>query len=99
MPPLVIRTHTAGGDFGRLRAEFELAEARAVDPVDSAVRREDPTYLPFVTIDPPGAKDLDQAMLIERTAGGFRVHYAIADLAAFVPPGGPIDRAPPRPGQ
>jgi VacB/RNase II family 3'-5' exoribonuclease len=110
MPPLVIRTHTAGGDFGRLRAEFELpesfspdilaeAEAAAVDPLESAVRREDATDLPFVTIDPPGAKDLDQAMLIERTAGGFRVHYAIADLAAFVPPGGPIDREARRRGQ
>jgi len=110
VPPLVIRTHTAGGDFGRLRAEFELpesfspdvlaaAEAAAVDPIESVVRREDATDLPFVTIDPPGAKDLDQAMLIERTESGFRVHYAIADLAAFVPPDGPIDRAARRRGQ
>jgi VacB/RNase II family 3'-5' exoribonuclease len=110
VPPLVIRTHTAGGDFGRLRAEFELpesfspdvlaeAEAAAVDPLDSAGGREDATDLPFVTIDPPGSKDLDQAMLIERTASGFRVHYAIADLAAFVPPDGPIDREARRRGQ
>jgi VacB/RNase II family 3'-5' exoribonuclease len=106
----VIRTHTAGGDFGRLRAEFELpesfspdvlaeAEAAAVDPLESVIRREDATDLPFVTIDPPGAKDLDQAMLIERTASGFRVHYAIADLAAFVPPDGPLDREARRRGQ
>jgi VacB/RNase II family 3'-5' exoribonuclease len=110
VPPLVIRTHTAGGDFGRLRAEFELpesfspdvlaaAEAAAVDPIESVVRREDATDLPFVTIDPPGAKDLDQAMLIQRTESGFRVHYAIADLAAFVPPGGPIDREARKRGQ
>lgn len=103
MPPLVIRTHSAGGDFGPLRAEFVLpesfgpdvlaeAEAAVLDPLASAGRREDATDLPFVTIDPPGAKDLDQAMVIERTAGGFRVHYAIADLAAFVPPGGALDR-------
>ncbi|HEV7978424.1 RNB domain-containing ribonuclease [Amycolatopsis sp.] len=106
----MIRTHTAGGDFGRLRAEFELpesfspdvlaeAEAAAVDPIESVIRREDATDLPFVTIDPPGAKDLDQAMLIERTESGFRVHYAIADLATFVPPGGPIDREARKRGQ
>jgi VacB/RNase II family 3'-5' exoribonuclease len=70
-----------------------------MDPLESAGRREDATDLPFVTIDPPGAKDLDQAMLIERTAAGFRVHYAIADLAAFVSPGGPLDREARRRGQ
>ncbi|MCU1686117.1 MAG: ribonuclease [Amycolatopsis sp.] len=110
VPPLVIRTHIAGGDFGRLRAEFELpesfspevlaeAEAAAIDPVESAGEREDATHLPFVTIDPPGAKDLDQAMLVERIETGFRVHYAIADLAAFVRPDGPMDRAARRRGQ
>ena len=103
MPPLVIRTHSAGGDFGPLRAEFVLpesfgpdvlaeAEAAVLDPLASTGEREDATHLPFVTIDPPGAKDLDQAMVIERTVRGFRVHYAIADLAAFVPPGGALDR-------
>ncbi len=111
VPPLVIRTHTAGGDFGRLRAEFLLpetfgpdvlaeAEAAVVDPLEAAGEREDATGLPFVTIDPPGAKDLDQAMLIERVeGGGFRVHYAIADLAAFIPPGGALDKEARRRGQ
>lgn len=47
--------------------------------------------LPFVTIDPEGSMDLDQAVHIERTADGFRVHYAIADVAAWVVPGGAID--------
>lgn len=111
VPPLVIRTHAAGGDFGRLRAEFSLpesfgpdvlaeAEATVVDPLESAGEREDATGLPFVTIDPPGSKDLDQAVLIERAeGGGFRVHYAIADLAAFVPAGGALDKEARRRGQ
>jgi len=47
--------------------------------------------LPFVTIDPPESLDLDQALHIERSADGFLVHYAIADVAAFVRPGGPMD--------
>ena len=35
--------------------------------------------------------DLDQAMHLERLGDGFRVHYAIADVAAFLRPGGPLD--------
>ena len=47
---------------------------------------------PLVTLDPPGARDLDQAFAIERrSGGGWRVWYAIADVAAFVDAGGPID--------
>ena len=51
----------------------------------------DRTDIPLVTIDPPGSMDLDQAMSIERNGDGWRVHYAIADVAAFVAPGGAID--------
>jgi exoribonuclease R len=51
----------------------------------------DRTDIPFVTIDPPGSMDLDQAMHIERNGDGWRVHYAIADVGAFVAPGGAID--------
>ncbi len=51
----------------------------------------DLTDIEFVTIDPPGATDLDQAVHLERTASGYRVHYAIADVPGFVEPGGAID--------
>ncbi|MFL6172309.1 MAG: RNB domain-containing ribonuclease [Marmoricola sp.] len=51
----------------------------------------DRTDLAFVTIDPVGSMDLDQAMHLERDGDGYVVHYAIADVAAFVEPGGPID--------
>lgn len=51
----------------------------------------DRTDLPFVTIDPPGSMDLDQAMYLERLGGGYRVYYAIADVAAFVTAGDPVD--------
>lgn len=59
----------------------------------------DLTDLELVTIDPPGSRDLDQALFVERTGSGFRVHYAIADVAAFVQPGGPVDREAHRRGQ
>jgi len=53
----------------------------------------DRTDLPMLTIDPPGSRDLDQALHLERRDdGGFRVWYAIADVAAFVTPGGALDR-------
>lgn len=51
----------------------------------------DRTDLALITIDPPGAMDLDQAMYLERSADGFRVYYAIADVAAFVSAGDPVD--------
>jgi exoribonuclease R len=38
-----------------------------------------------------GARDLDQALHIERDGDGYVVHYAIADVAAFVSPGDPVD--------
>ncbi|MFJ6795584.1 RNB domain-containing ribonuclease [Streptomyces sp. NPDC091268] len=52
----------------------------------------DATDLPLFTVDPPTSRDLDQAMhLARRSGGGYRVHYAIADVAAFVTPTGALD--------
>ncbi len=51
----------------------------------------DRTDIALVTIDPPGSMDLDQALFLERSAGGYRVHYAIADVAAFVVAGDAVD--------
>lgn len=66
------------------------AERAAAQPVAVG---EDATDLPLVTVDPPGAKDLDQAMYLERDGDGYLVHYAIADPASFVRPGGALDAA------
>lgn len=51
----------------------------------------DRTDLPLVTIDPPGSMDLDQALHLARDGDGYVLSYAIADLAAFVTPGDPVD--------
>lgn len=66
-------------------ADVEESLAAATLPDD------DQTDLPLVTIDPPGARDLDQALHIARDGDGFRVRYAIASLGTFVRPGGPLD--------
>ncbi|HEY8294981.1 MAG TPA: RNB domain-containing ribonuclease [Micrococcaceae bacterium] len=59
----------------------------------------DLTALPFITIDPPGSQDLDQAMFLQRNAQGYLVHYAIADVPSYVPPGGALDEETRRRGQ
>ncbi len=56
-------------------------------------RREDLRRLPLVTIDPPDAKDHDDALWAERLPdGGYRVVVAIADVSHFVRPETALDR-------
>lgn len=72
------------GAFGAAaQAEAEAAAAR--EPEGERVE------IAFVTIDPPGSRDLDQAVHIERRGDGHRVRYAIADVGAWVTPGGALD--------
>jgi exoribonuclease R len=95
-------------DFARVRADLDVpagfppdvvAEADAVlargpvlPPDVSAATRRDARDLELVTIDPAGSRDLDQAFHAERQGSGFLVQYAIADVGAFVTPGGALDR-------
>lgn len=83
-----------------LRTELKIPTTfpkRVLSAADEAAAKppppaQDRTDLPLFTIDPPTSKDLDQAMHLERRAGGgYRVHYAIADVAAFVEAGRPLD--------
>lgn len=78
----------------------EAAETRAAEAVrHPRLPTLDRTDIPFVTLDPPGAMDLDQALHVERRGGGYRVHYAIADVAAFVQPGDAVDQEAHRRGE
>ena len=77
--------------------EVAAAAAEAVArPRLPALDRRD---IPLLTLDPPGAMDLDQALHIERLGSGYRVYYAIADVAAFVTPGDAVDREARRRGE
>ncbi|MEZ5382650.1 MAG: RNB domain-containing ribonuclease [Microthrixaceae bacterium] len=67
------------------------AAARASDRFSEG--RADATHLALVAVDPPGARDLDQAFALEESEDGWVLHYAIADVAAFVVPGDPVDLA------
>ncbi len=86
-------------DFSVLRRELTLpgefpqsarAEAEAAAK-ETPLPGTDLTDVPFVTIDPASSRDLDQALHLSRRGGGYRVRYAIADVAAYVRPGGPLE--------
>ncbi len=110
MPSLRLITPSAGAlaaAFASLRAELELVAEFPAAVESEALRisterrlpEADATDIPFVTVDPPGSTDLDQAMHLERDGVGYRVRYAIADVPAFVVPGGGIDEEARRRGQ
>ena len=68
-----------------------------VDPAAAGIV--DLREIEFLTIDPAGSTDLDQALHLERTASGAVLHYAIADVPAYVAPGGAVDAEARRRGQ
>ena len=77
----------------RVRPDFppEVQEAAEQCAREPRLPDLDLTHLELVTIDPAGAMDLDQAMHLERDGEGYVVHYAIADVMAFVTPGDQVD--------
>lgn len=102
-----MKLYAAALDFDPVAHEFNvlrdfpipLHEEAAQAHDRFAAEREDLREIPFVTLDPLGSRDLDQAVYIEKTPAGFRVHYAIADVAAFIVPGGGLEEASIQRGQ
>jgi len=83
-------------------AEFPAdvqAEAARAATAWNREERVDATDLDLVTVDPTGSRDLDQAFVLERGKTGLVLHYAIADVAAFVNAGGAIDQEAHRRGE
>ncbi|MER2280185.1 ribonuclease R, partial [Methylobacterium brachiatum] len=77
-------------------SDATLAEADQAEPAALA-GREDWRDRPLLTIDPPDAKDHDDAVMAEHdpdpaNPGGFILTVAIADVAAYVRPGSSLDR-------
>jgi ribonuclease R len=72
------------------------AEAEAAEPPTLA-GREDLRDVPLITIDPPDARDHDDAVYAHsdddpKNPGGYVCWVAIADVAAYVRPGSELDR-------
>jgi len=90
----LIAIHTHGIPIGFTGAAE--AEARAAEEPTLAGRA-DLRDIPLVTIDPPDARDHDDAVYAEpdsdpKNPGGWVVWVAIADVAAYVRPGSALDR-------
>jgi len=70
--------------------EEEAASAAAEAEAHTAPRR-DLTALATFTVDPATARDFDDAVSAQREGDGWRVWIHIADVAAHVRPGSPLD--------
>jgi exoribonuclease R len=77
----------------KIERDFPPAALAEADAAATAAPLPDPdrTDIEFVTIDPVGSNDLDQALQLVREGAGYRFWYAIADVPAFVTPGGALD--------
>jgi len=84
----------------QIREEFEVPAGFGPEVALAAVQAArrtpgrahvDRTDRPFVTLDPAGATDLDQAFALERAGDDIILHYAIADVGFFVDHGDPLD--------
>jgi len=78
-------------------SEQVLEEAR-LSGQNEPVGRKDLCHLPFVTIDPDGAQDHDDAVFAQMDSdpnnrGGFLIWVAIADVAHYVRSGTALDQA------
>jgi exoribonuclease R len=101
------RVFASAIDFAPLRAELGLPdsfppEALAEAQAEAAAPRLpdlDRTDVEFVTIDPPGSLDLDQAVCLRRRGSGYQVLYAIADVLSPVAIGGALEAETWRRGQ
>jgi exoribonuclease R len=92
-----IVTPPAAIDFDAIRAELgipagypEPAVAEAARVASKRPKAVPESEIPFVTLDPVGSLDLDQAVHLARDADGYLVHYAIADVSWFVAHDGPL---------
>ena len=90
----LIAIHTHGIPIGFT----EAAEAEAAQAQEPTLQgRTDLRDIPLVTIDPPDARDHDDAVYAEpdsdpKNVGGWVVWVAIADVAAYVRPASALDR-------
>jgi len=89
---IALAEHGVPEGFGEAEAE----QARTAKPATPG-KREDLRDLPLITIDPSDARDHDDAVYAHsdddpKNAGGWVVWVAIADVAAYVTPGSPLDK-------
>ncbi|MBS1879196.1 MAG: RNB domain-containing ribonuclease [Actinobacteria bacterium] len=78
--------------FRGFRPALEDEARRAASAAERlSVARRDLTELATFTVDPASARDFDDAVSAQREGEGFRLWVHIADVAAHVRPGSPLD--------
>ncbi len=87
----IIHQYHLPGEFGAECIEQSRRAAGAFDG-EATDGRQDITDKIIITIDPPDAKDFDDAISIEKGAGGnWTLGIHIADVSNFVTPDSPLD--------
>jgi len=91
----LVRRHVNQEEFFE-HVEDERAEAAAAAHPEPDIAqdagRTDLRHLPCYTIDPPDAKDFDDAVGIEPLASGLRLWVHVADVSHYVTPDSLLDR-------
>ena len=85
---ICIATHDIPTEFDP--AAIDEAERAEATPLGT---RTDLRHVPLITIDGADARDFDDAVHAEPDGDGFSLTVAIADVAHYVRPGSPLDRA------
>jgi len=73
-------------------AEEQLSSLRAAPASPDRRDRRDLRSLPWSSIDNDTSRDLDQAEVAEGSSDGIQIRVAIADVAASIPKGSPLDQ-------
>lgn len=74
------------------KVQSEIASIPTYVSEDETIGREDFRDINFVTIDPASCKDMDDAVYVEKTATGYKIMTAIADVGYYVERGSNIDK-------
>ena len=87
----ILEQHDIHGKFPK--AVLEEAERVAKEPIteEERAKRADFTNLPILTIDSADAKDLDDAVCVEKTPEGYTLGVHIADVSHYVREGSLLD--------
>lgn len=87
----ILEQHDIRGKFPK--AVLEEAERVAKEPIteEERAKRADFTNLPILTIDSADAKDLDDAVCVEKTPEGYTLGVHIADVSHYVREGSLLD--------
>ena len=87
----ILRKHQLSEEFPP-QVLHQAEQISTTIPPEEIRRRTDLRDCLIITIDPDDARDFDDAIEVQRTAGGWSVGVHIADVSHYVRPKSPLDR-------